>query len=371
MSFNCDFCNKEFSSKSSLTLHKKTAKYCLEIQRLKNDSIKDNSDFFKKKINYNECVSQELEEDITDRDEKINYCEFCNKEFNYKCNLVRHYNICKKKEKREKDISKENEIILLKEQINKLNKDKIELEKEKDNEIKILKEEKNKLQQDKMNFEKEKLSMEYEIKNLKILLSEEKNRLKDEKDRVNELVNKNKNNINTTNIQNNIYKDNFDELFEKLPNFTKENLINTFKEVLNEDIFLQGIDCFSKVVNRKLGDYGIVSDFSRHKIVIKDKDGNQVNTISPKVFIDSINNIEELTKEVLAKSREKVDTFAILEQDVYINNLYPIKELILNCENEQTSDKNIMKYGKKLTDNCQVVTRTNLPSDNLIEMTSL
>jgi len=220
-----------------------------------------------------------------------------------------------------------------------------------------------------MDFEKEKLSMEYEIKNLKILLSEEKNRLKDEKDRVNELVNKNKNNINTTNIQNNIYKDNFDELFEKLPKFTQENLINSFKEVLNEDIFLQGIDCFSKVVNRKLGDYGIVSDFSRHKIVIKDKDGNQVNTISPKVFIDSINNIEELTKEVLAKSREKVDTFAILEQDVYINNLYPIKELILNCENEQTSDKNIMKYGKKLTDNCQVITRIN-NSSNIIAIES-
>ena len=48
MSFECEFCNKDFSNKSNLTLHKKTAKYCLEIQRLKNDSIKDNSDFLKK-----------------------------------------------------------------------------------------------------------------------------------------------------------------------------------------------------------------------------------------------------------------------------------------------------------------------------------
>jgi hypothetical protein len=336
MSLNCEFCNKEFSSKSNLTLHKKTAKYCLEIQRLKNESINNNSD------------------------ENLNFCEFCNKEFNYKYNLARHYNICKEKERKEKDISKDT-----------LEKKFTDHKIQTDNEIFLLKEQINKLFQDKISLEKEKLSLEYEIKNLKILLSEEKNRVKDEKDRVDELVNKNKNNINTTNIQNNIYKDNFDELFEKLPKFTQENLINSFKDILNEDIFLQGIDSFSKVINRNLGVYGIVSDFSRNKIVIKDKDGNLVNTISPKVFVDSINNIQEITKEVLSKSREKVDTFNMLEQDVYINNLYPIKELILNCENEQTSDKNIMKYGKKLTDNCQVVTRINNSSNvNLIESNS-
>jgi hypothetical protein len=340
MSYICEFCNKEFSSNSNLKIHKKTAKYCLNLQ------IRNDSDIEKKEIPTFEC-------------------EFCNKQFNLKHVLLTHYKSCK-----EKIIEKDNEFIKLK-----------------DNEIKLLKEELNKIKEDFFNYklkvekdnlkaEKEKLILEIENKHLNSLLVEEKNRLKEEKqekDRLNELVSKSKN-INTTNIQTNIntkYKDNFDELFEKLPKFTQENLINSFKDVLNEDIFLQGIDCFSKVINRNLGIYGIVSDFSRNKIVIKDKDGNLVNTISPKVFIDSINNIEEITKEVLAKSREKVDTFDIMEQDVYINNLYPIKELILNCENEQTSDKNIMKYGKKLTDNCQVVTRTNLPSDNLIEMTSL
>ena len=317
MSYKCDFCNKNFTTVSSLNLHKRTAKYCLILQK------------------------KNIEEEEYEKKEVSTFeCEFCNKEFNFKHVLLTHYKSCKEK----KDTSqKYNEILFLKERI--------------------------------VNLEKEKLSMEFEIKNLNILLEqekekvkEEKEKVKEEKQRVNELFNKSKGNT-TNNIQTNINtkcKDNFDELFEKLPKFTQENLINSFKEVLNEDIFLDGIDSFTKVINRYLGDYGIVSDFSRHKIVIKDKDGNQVNTISPKVFIDSINNIEEITKEVLAKSREKVDTFAILDQDVYINNLYPIKELILSCENEQTSDKNIMKYGKKLTDNCQVVTRTNVIETTLI-----
>jgi len=299
MSYNCEFCNKNFTALSSLKLHKRTAKYCLNLQNKNEDS------------------------DSEKKDIKNFECEFCNKQFNLKHVLLTHYKSCKGKTN-----DKDNEILLLKEKIN--------------------------------NLEKEKLVLEIENKNLNKLLEQEKERVKEEKNRVNDLFSKSKG--NTTNIQNNIngkFKDNFEELFEKLPKFTKENLLESFKDVLNEDVLLEGIDYFSKVVNSCLGAYGIISDFARNKVVLKDKDGNRVNAFTPKVFVDSINNIQEITKEVLAKSREKVDTFNMMEQDIYINNLYPIKELILNCEREQTSDKNIMKYGKRLTDNCQVVTRIN------------
>ena len=30
--FICEFCNREFTTKGNLTLHQRTAKYCLEIQ---------------------------------------------------------------------------------------------------------------------------------------------------------------------------------------------------------------------------------------------------------------------------------------------------------------------------------------------------
>lgn len=36
----CEFCKHEFTNKSTLTLHQKTAKYCLKLQGRENDSYK-------------------------------------------------------------------------------------------------------------------------------------------------------------------------------------------------------------------------------------------------------------------------------------------------------------------------------------------
>ena len=96
---NCQFCNKDFSNKSSLTNHQKTAKYCLKLQ----DTDKEISNF---------------------------NCDYCKKLFTSRQNLNIHLAICKDKEikilKKEKD--KEIEI----------------LRKEKDKEIEILRKEKDK-----------------------------------------------------------------------------------------------------------------------------------------------------------------------------------------------------------------------------------
>ena len=40
MEMNCEFCLQEFSSRSSLNFHQKTAKYCLEKQGKKNENFK-------------------------------------------------------------------------------------------------------------------------------------------------------------------------------------------------------------------------------------------------------------------------------------------------------------------------------------------
>ena len=96
---NCQFCNKDFSNKSSFTNHQKTAKYCLKLQ----DTDKEISNF---------------------------NCDYCKKLFTSRQNLNIHLAICKDKEieilKKEKD--KEIEI----------------LRKEKDKEIEILRKEKDK-----------------------------------------------------------------------------------------------------------------------------------------------------------------------------------------------------------------------------------
>ena len=71
----CEFCKKTFSSKSNLTMHQKSAKYCLDLQG---------------------------------RDKNILECEYCNKNFTLKQTLLDHYNSCKEKQK--KDCTKDYEI---------------------------------------------------------------------------------------------------------------------------------------------------------------------------------------------------------------------------------------------------------------------
>ncbi len=90
---NCQFCNKVFSSKSSLNNHQKNAKYCLKLQ--------DN----KETNNFN--------------------CDYCHKNFTSKQNLNIHFLNCKDKDieniRKEKDTEIEN-----------IRKEKIKLEIEKD-----------------------------------------------------------------------------------------------------------------------------------------------------------------------------------------------------------------------------------------------
>jgi uncharacterized Zn-finger protein len=62
---NCEFCNKEFTTKGTLQTHQKSAKYCLELQGKSSN------------------------------DEYV--CEFCNKTFNIKSSLIRHIVSCSKK----------------------------------------------------------------------------------------------------------------------------------------------------------------------------------------------------------------------------------------------------------------------------------
>jgi hypothetical protein len=68
---NCEFCQKDFSTKGTLLSHQKTTKYCLEIQ---GKNVGNNSIF---------------------------KCEYCDKTFTLKHNLNDHIIICKEKPKKE------------------------------------------------------------------------------------------------------------------------------------------------------------------------------------------------------------------------------------------------------------------------------
>jgi hypothetical protein len=68
---NCEYCSKEFSSKSALNIHQKTAKYCLQLQ---------------------EKSIEEIETFI---------CNFCSKEFTLKSTLLKHIERCKNNNKKQ------------------------------------------------------------------------------------------------------------------------------------------------------------------------------------------------------------------------------------------------------------------------------
>ena len=82
MSLNCEYCKKEFQSKSVLARHQKTAKYCIKLQQNINTNI-----------------------------ESISYkCSFCSKTYTSNENLLKHSKNCL--EKLKSIISEKEEIIL-------------------------------------------------------------------------------------------------------------------------------------------------------------------------------------------------------------------------------------------------------------------
>ena len=74
MTFECEFCQKTFSTKSNLSLHKKTTKKCLKIQEQQGLNIKNNE--------FN--------------------CDFCNKTYKLKHHFDDHIYSCKIKKQNDK-----------------------------------------------------------------------------------------------------------------------------------------------------------------------------------------------------------------------------------------------------------------------------
>ena len=73
MPFECVYCEKEFTSKSILRNHQKTAKYCLKIQEKSDITI---------------------EETDLEIENKSYPCKFCNKNFSSKICFQKHLDIC-------------------------------------------------------------------------------------------------------------------------------------------------------------------------------------------------------------------------------------------------------------------------------------
>ena len=96
MDFNCEYCNKNYTTKGNLSKHQRTAKYCLKIQET---SLGENL----KKIDTFDCI-------------------YCSKKFYQKTHLNRHIEICSEKIKNEHEDIK-NQLEMANEKIKKLEKE--------------------------------------------------------------------------------------------------------------------------------------------------------------------------------------------------------------------------------------------------------
>ena len=232
----CDFCNKNFSSLSSLNYHKKTAKYCLSIQNVESET-------------------------------KI-VCEYCNKKYSSKHAMVKHLTICKEylkvqNEDKYDTIQKEN--IKLKEQNELLKKENYELKRE------------NYYLEIKYNNYKEQFYKKLE----------DYNNLENRYERlatkgVEKYTISTHTNNNTSNIVNNL---------NAFP--TQEYINNKIEDTFNDKYIHDGPKSLAQYVTDHIITVNgeliyICSDYARKNFKYKDKDGNEITDPSAVKLISMI-----------------------------------------------------------------------------------
>ena len=179
----CNFCNKTFSSKSSLNSHQKTTKYCLKLQGKIDENIIKNFE-----------------------------CRFCNKKFTTKQTLTIHTDSCNKKINSEKERDYEEKL----------------KEKEHDCEEKLKEKERDyeeKLKEKERDYEEKLKEKEEKINELKQKNAELQGRLytlKDDHDIIKEIAKQPKNtttnNTNTLNITSSLDFDNIEKIKDVIQN---------------------------------------------------------------------------------------------------------------------------------------------------------
>lgn len=305
----CEFCKKNFKTKSVLITHQKTAKFCLKLQGKESD------------IEY-KCV--------------------CDKVFNRKSHLNNHQKIC----------SVKNYVIKIEEKENLLNskvsiideKDKIIIEKENiiqekdyiiENKEKILKDFEKKLRvKEKQIYEKEKLILE-------------KDRIINEQYKI---IERKEKEINILTGEINIYKQDHKVFVDiaKQPKTTNNNKVlnistpldfndvNKVKNALenyNINYFLEGQKGMAKFAAENIlkdpsGEYIYVcTDPSRAIFKYKDETGDIQKDIEAKKLTNyliqgGIKNVAtELSKNFIEKNTEIINTDVILEKNIEVIDL--------------------------------------------------
>lgn len=317
MTYNCEYCNKEYTSISSLNYHKKTAKFCLELQKNINTEI----------VNIQSYI-----------------CEYCNKDFTVKKYLQNHLLLCTDKKIKDKEDIYKQQINELKckedkydEELDKLNKQYSKLQFEYKKQIEDLTKLNSELtfeikfRDEKLKDKDEKLKdKEEQIKKLEESLKEKDTIIcKNNEKLTNELINRPQQVVNNSNTN---YTLQFNKLKDNLIPFTDDNIKNCIKNINgNRLIYYNDYNVMTNFISNFVNAIKVLAfctDASRGCLVIKDTEGNHSKIMANQFILKCF-------------EKSKNECILILDQAVkYLDN---------ECEEENIDDVSYSKCISILT----------------------
>jgi hypothetical protein len=293
--FKCEYCSKQFATKYSLDNHKKTAKFCMEIQK-KNFNI-----------------------------ETINLyvCDHCNKPLGNKLKLQQHLSICKMKLEYDiKELMSSKKESEFKDILSKKESEFKDTLFEKELEIRELS----------IKYELYKERTDHIINELKEQIENYKIQLVSSNSTTDKLINK----VGSTNVYNGNtnYNIQYNQMFEKIEIKSTPNVIDTFVKGYNHIGLYNSVDNIDEYfINQFVNNFTkftFTTDAARGILVIKKEDGKSDRIHAEEFVLDCLKIGQETFIKLFARLDEYINMqneIGVLDDIEYIKMLEKVAQL--------------------------------------------
>ena len=282
MSHICNYCNKTFSSVYTLSVHQKTARYCIALQNISTESVA-----------------------------KDYPCNYCNKLFTTQSNLISHLLCCKYKQEHEKLETQRIQYETQLETQRSQHKTQLETQLE----TQRIQYEKQ-LETQRIRYENQLNSKEMQIKLLEKELSILKENLAEKKGEVTTIIDKLSKqqtvtfNGNNTIDNSNNYSVQFNKLLEQTLPYTPENILKQFGQIptnqLRSDVDkIENI--FVSHFGKCMSPLAFCTDPSRGNLVTKSEDGKPVKKMAEQVALDILTTCSKQVNVLVNDVRYRID----------------------------------------------------------------
>ncbi len=359
MSIICEFCNKSYSTLSSLNYHKKTTKFCIELQKQSNININLNP---------------------------IYNCDYCEKNFTTKSSLSNHITICDFKICREKVENEYNEYkVKVK---NEYNEYKIKVESEY-NEYKV------KVENDLTNLKENISKNEHEIKlkddqileyKLRLESKDEQLKMKDEQlkskdDMINKLQQqlesltkeliKRPQIVNNNNTNSNNYTIEFNKLKNELLPFTDANIKNCINSIDgNNLIFFNDYDINSNFIHNFVNAIKVMTfctDASRGSLIVVDENKKHKKMVATQFIMECFEKstpecIAVINKAMAYVKSEHESEDSVVSTDDYTNCMHALYQIREHLKLNKPPADLVKLLSSNLTKNVKQCSKNSLTS---------